>query len=330
MKKYIITERRTDAKVLQALLLPRTIKEIKFLIGEGKYSAQALARSAIATDPRPTALVLDADTTDPSKVKEEREVVKDSVHQVSGNVPFEIFLAVPEIEAVFLQDNELVRQLVKRKLSSTELELANGNPSSFFRGNGISTEQIVKKLTQNTKRILREHPLIKSIQSFLDFTGPAYKNTLNQRPKETRRLGNNSWLYDVALSFTNQDKSYANALARELSKRKLRVFHAPFQQDRLWGEDLHSYLAELYQDKARYIVVFLSKDYSQSKWAKHELKAVHMRALRESEGFILPIRLDDSSLPPEISDIGYFKWNDEAAADIADALIQKLHSSNEY
>src|SRR5437588_12967569 len=105
------------------------------------------------------------------------------------------------------------------------------------------------------------------------------------------------YAYDVALSFAGEDRIHAVALAEILSRRGVKVFYDKYEKNTLWGKDLYTHLSDLYQNKARYCVMFFSQHYVAKVWTKHELKAAQARALSENDEYILPIRLDSTEIP---------------------------------
>lgn len=133
--------------------------------------------------------------------------------------------------------------------------------------------------------------------------------------------------YDVALSFAGEDRSYADALAEALQQRGLSVFYDTYEKFTLWGKNLYTYLSDVYQNKARYCVMFLSKHYAAKLWTNHEREAAQARAFRENEEYILPIRLDDTEIPGLLRTTGYLNWHKETIDAIADGLLEKLGKS---
>jgi len=130
--------------------------------------------------------------------------------------------------------------------------------------------------------------------------------------------------YDVALSFAGEDSKYADVLAKALEAKKVRVFHADSEKSKLWGEDLYTYLAELYSERARYCVMFLSKHYAEKLWTNHERKAAQSRAFKENRAYILPIRLDKTKIPGILGTIGYIDWHRERVDAITQCVLEKL------
>jgi hypothetical protein len=58
--------------------------------------------------------------------------------------------------------------------------------------------------------------------------------------------------------------------------------------------------------KARYCVMFISKEYQARKWTVHEARSAQARAFEEKGAeYILPIRVDDTELEGLLPTIGY-------------------------
>lgn len=132
------------------------------------------------------------------------------------------------------------------------------------------------------------------------------------------------YAYDVALSFAGEDRSHAVALAEVLFRRRVKVFYDKYEKSTLWGKDLYVHLSDLYQNKARYCVMFFSQHYIAKAWTKHELKAAQARALNENQEYILPIRLDSTEIPGILKTTAYLNWHEETPESVAEAILEKL------
>lgn len=130
--------------------------------------------------------------------------------------------------------------------------------------------------------------------------------------------------YDVALSFAGEDRGCAVALAEALRARGVTVFYDGYEKPTLWGKNLYDYLSDLYQNQARYCVIFISKHYAVKLWTKHERKFAQARAFRENSEYILPLRLDETELEGVPTTVGYLDWHKETADSLADAIVAKL------
>lgn len=139
--------------------------------------------------------------------------------------------------------------------------------------------------------------------------------------------GENQFEYDVALSFADEDRKYAEELAISLKSKRVTLFYDDFEKSKLWGEDLYQYLTELYSEKAQYCVMFLSKYYASKVWTTHEKRASQERALKESKAYILPIRLDDTKIAGILDTISYVDWHREGVQKITQYIIEKLNST---
>ncbi len=75
--------------------------------------------------------------------------------------------------------------------------------------------------------------------------------------------------YHVALSFAGEDRKYVEAVANKLQSCSVRVFYDKFEETKLWEKDLYTYLSDVYQNRALYTVVFVSKAYADKVWTNH-------------------------------------------------------------
>lgn len=130
--------------------------------------------------------------------------------------------------------------------------------------------------------------------------------------------------YDVVLSFAGEDRAYAEALAHGLVERGMAVFYDDFERAALWGENLYEYLTDLYQNRARYCVVLVSKHYLEKRWTRLEWKAIQARCLRERGVYCLPVRLDAAELPGLLPTTDYLSIGRDGIQTIIDAVASKL------
>ena len=130
--------------------------------------------------------------------------------------------------------------------------------------------------------------------------------------------------YDVALSFAGEDRAQAEELARTLREAGVRVFYDVFEQSKLWGKDLFQHLHRIYGQTAKYCIVFVSEKYLEKSWTKHELQQAQARSFTIDREYILPVRLDDTSLPGLNHTIGYLDLRTTTIPQVASMMLQKL------
>jgi TIR domain len=97
--------------------------------------------------------------------------------------------------------------------------------------------------------------------------------------------------YDVALSFAGEQRSNVLAVAECLKKLGVSVFYDDYEKANLWGKNLYDHLSDVYQNKARYCVIFASKEYAEKTRTNLERQNAQARALRDKGAeYILPVR----------------------------------------
>ena len=104
------------------------------------------------------------------------------------------------------------------------------------------------------------------------------------------------YYYDVVLSFAGEDREYVEECADILTALGIKAFYDSYEQDVLWGKDLYTFLADIYYNKARYAIVFISQHYVKKCWTKHEFKFINERMFNSETEYLLPVFLDDTKL----------------------------------
>lgn len=130
--------------------------------------------------------------------------------------------------------------------------------------------------------------------------------------------------YDIAISFAGEDRATANEIVKKLQHEDVKVFYDSFEQANLWGKDLYEYLADVYNNHARYCVMILSTSYERKLWTNHERKSAQERAFREREEYILPVRLDDTRIPGIRDTIGYIDLRHTSLDELVGMILVKL------
>lgn len=130
-------------------------------------------------------------------------------------------------------------------------------------------------------------------------------------------------VFDVCLSFAGEQRSYVELVARGLRGRGYVVFYDADQQVDLWGKNLSEHFEYVYRVASRACVMFISKEYAEKRWTKHERRSALARALEEDE-YVLPARFDDTELPGLAPTIGYLDLAEIAPASLVELLAEKL------
>ena len=168
---YIVVEGPDDAAILKAILPDLSLSNVKFINGQGKYGAESMARKLLMTERMPTVLVIDADTDSPDIIWEHQQDLDFLMRQAAAGIPFKSLLAVPAIEAIFFQERTVLETLIDRQLTDLEWHLAQHNPKELLKtsSGGISgfTQTTLPALADDTIQILRQHPLIQELTTFL-------------------------------------------------------------------------------------------------------------------------------------------------------------------
>ena len=109
-------------------------------------------------------------------------------------------------------------------------------------------------------------------------------------------------MYDFAFSFAGEDRKTVELIKNYLTKQNYTVFYDnDFQYD-LVGKDLYSYLREIYKNKCKFVVCFISENYAKKIWTNLEFTAVKERLMSTffASDFLIPILIDNSNILKDI------------------------------
>jgi hypothetical protein len=95
----------------------------------------------------------------------------------------------------------------------------------------------------------------------------------------------------------------------------------------MWGENLVDFLEAVYRHRARFVIIFVSRQYLEKRWTRHERQSAQDRALQQASPYILPVRLDDTELPGLHTTTGYLDARSVGVAGIVEAMVRKLGAS---
>ena len=139
-----------------------------------------------------------------------------------------------------------------------------------------------------------------------------------------------TYTYEVALSFAGEDREYVEQVAKHLRARGIKTFYDDYEKVDLWGKNLYSHLTEIYKDKARYVVMFISTHYAKKVWTNLERESAQARAFKEKREYILPARFDDTDIPGLLDTVGYISLQNLSPAELARSIENKLGDRRSY
>lgn len=142
--------------------------------------------------------------------------------------------------------------------------------------------------------------------------------------KTTEGRRSRQFEYDVCLSFAGANRSYVRKVANALRARGIRVFFDEYEEAVLWGRDLYTHLDDVYQNAARYCVLFASRQYARKVWTNHERQSAQARAIREHSEYLLPARFDDTVIPGLRKTVHYIDLRRTTPTELADLVETKV------
>jgi hypothetical protein len=131
--------------------------------------------------------------------------------------------------------------------------------------------------------------------------------------------------FDVAISVAGPERHLAERLATILRDAGVSVFYDVFYKAHLWGTNLVDTLDDIYRNRSKFCVVFISKSYAEREWTNHERQSAQARALlSKGRAYILPIHVDGTVLPGLPPSISYMSLETHSIEEIAHLLLLKI------
>ena len=131
--------------------------------------------------------------------------------------------------------------------------------------------------------------------------------------------------YEVTLSFAGEDREYVEEVAKVLKENNVSVFYDKFEEVNLWGEDLAIRFERLFQSDSKYVVIFISQYYQHKEWTNYEVKNAFSRQINDkTEGYILPVRFDNTQLEGLRNTIGYLDARKLSPIELAQKILEKV------
>ncbi len=134
--------------------------------------------------------------------------------------------------------------------------------------------------------------------------------------------------FDFAFSFAGEDRTVVKKIALKLKIKGYKVFYDNDYIHSLVGKDLYLYLRDCYKNRCKFVVCFISKNYSKKIWTNLEMTAIKERLMETffADDFLIPIILDNSEMIEDIpSFLGFYQH--KTVGETADLLIKKIKST---
>lgn len=152
----------------------------------------------------------------------------------------------------------------------------------------------------------------------------AKKPTLATTKLSKKAVPRKRYKYDVCFSFAGENREYIYRVARCLKNKGVDVFYDNDEKAVLWGKDLPEHFDSLYQNQARYCVMFISKFYKEKLWTRLERRSAFARAFRSKREYILPAYFEDVTIPGVRKTLAHIDLRTHTPLQLALLIVAKL------
>ncbi len=132
--------------------------------------------------------------------------------------------------------------------------------------------------------------------------------------------------FDVALSFPGDNRPYARAVADRLSLLlgRQRVFYDEYYKSQLARPNLDTLLQDIYRNRSRLIVAFLSAAYQTKDWCGVEFKAIREILKQRDDSKVMYVRHDAGHVDGVFSTDGFIDATKHSPIEVADLILERV------
>ena len=135
--------------------------------------------------------------------------------------------------------------------------------------------------------------------------------------------------YELAVSYASEDNKYVDEFVRKVERLISNVFYDKNSEVQMWGNNIHSYLYDIFCNKSKNWIIFLSSAYINKTWTNHEIDSIFDSMIHQNDSakrYILTVRLDDSvEMPPGMTkNLKSLNASDYTPESLANIVARKL------
>jgi hypothetical protein len=138
---------------------------------EGRKSQDAVrpwARKKLVTTRDPVALVVNSDTNDETRIRQQRRELEYYLDWVAGPTPYKVIQFVPAMEAVLFQTPDVLQKIaIGRPLHREVATAGRYAPRQILDAMGLGQDQILKALDASDFERLRKHKHVRELREFI-------------------------------------------------------------------------------------------------------------------------------------------------------------------
>lgn len=125
--------------------------------------------------------------------------------------------------------------------------------------------------------------------------------------------------FDIAISYASEQINVVKRTVEFLKKYGINVYFAPENQNCLVAKNILTELTDIYLNKCRYILAFISKEYLEKDITKNEL-SIALSRISKGENCLLPVSVNQTRYFEIDNDLYYFDLSKESEYSLAEKI----------
>ena len=177
MNIHILVEGESDQRIIEQLLADlRQTHTFKITKCGGRDAARPIARKILIQYGEPIALLVDSDTTDAERARQQKRDLEEYLRWGTCDIPFTVQQFVLEIEVIFFDHLQALKRIFRRNLHEKTILIGKKAPRKMLEDllkekHIPGTDGMLSMLSDTDLGDLWQHPIIKELREFTEQHG---------------------------------------------------------------------------------------------------------------------------------------------------------------
>jgi hypothetical protein len=131
-KPLMIVECASDAALMRRLLPHDLLLVVELIVAQRSGRIPSLARSYLVQRRTPVAILMDADSLEPSVIEERRSATEEVIRLAAGSLPIKVVAAIPSVEAWYFAVPQVIERVMGVPLPPDWVFFGSRDPWGVF------------------------------------------------------------------------------------------------------------------------------------------------------------------------------------------------------
>lgn len=141
--------------------------------GKTQNAVRPWARKKLVTTRDPVALVINSDTNDETRIRQQQGELEYYLNWVAGPTPYRVIQFVPAMEAVLFETPDVLEKIAGKRLQHQAIATAGRYaPLQILNSMDLDADQVLDDLDESDLQSLRKNQHVRELRKFIESPTP--------------------------------------------------------------------------------------------------------------------------------------------------------------